>query len=107
MMGKSTMNRASYHVMKTLLLFTIAGLSLGLTSCADLFSSTTKKSDFQRGIDAGRAQVIRQRYWEEQNKPIAPPITLEKRYTPIVVLEYTTPGGVIIEAHKEIVETVH
>ena len=107
MMGESTMNRASSHVMKTLLLFTIAGISLGLTSCADLFPSSNSKSEFQRGIETGRAQVIRQRYWEEQNKTVEPPPALEKRYTPIVVPEYTTPDGVIIEAHKEVVQTVY
>jgi len=65
-----------------------------------------KGRDYQRGVADGRAQAIRQRYWEEQNKPVEPPPALEKRYTPIVVPGYTTPDGVIIESHNEIVETV-
>lgn len=105
-MGESTMNYASYHVMKSLHLFTIAGISLGLISCADLFPSFDKKSDFQRGVEAGRADIIRRGYFQQINKP-AEALALEKRYTPIVVPECTTPDGVIIESHNEIVETVH
>ena len=88
--------------MKAQIIFIVTGLPFGLTSCADLFGT---KSDYQRGLVAGRAQIIRQRYWEERNKPVEAPV-LEKRYTPIAVPEYTTPDGVIIEPHDEIVETV-
>ena len=93
--------------MKKLLLFIpVIALSLVLSSCSDFFGGNLH-DDYRRGIAAGRAEVIRQRYWEEQNKLVEPPVTLEKRYTPIFVPEHTTPDGVIIEAHQEIVETVH
>lgn len=65
-----------------------------------------KGRDYQRGVAEGRARIMRQLYWEEQNKPVESPPVLEKRYTPISVPEYTTPDGVIIEPHNEIVETV-
>lgn len=61
--------------------------------------------NYQRGVADGRAQVIRQKYWEEQSRlPATEP--LEKQYTPITVPEYRTPDGVLIEAHTEYVETV-
>lgn len=90
--------------MKSSLQLTVTSLSLMLTSCAGLFGT---KTEFQRGVEAGKAQVIRRIEWEARNKPIEPPPVLERRYTPIEVPEYTTPDGVIIEAHREIVETVH
>lgn len=83
----------------------LAILSLGMTSCADFFGTSDKDSDFKRGVAAGKAQFIRQQYWEAQNKPVETP-ALEKRYTPITVPEQTGPDGVIIDAHTEYVETV-
>jgi hypothetical protein len=81
-------------------------ISLGLCSCADFFGGNTH-DHYRRGVADGRAQVIRQRYWKEQNKPLQALPVLEKRYTPIYVPERTTEDGLIIEAHQEIVETVH
>jgi hypothetical protein len=93
--------------MKKLLLFIPAiTLLLVLNSCSNFFGYNPH-DDYRRGVAAGRAEVIRQRYWEEQNKLVEPPVTLEKRYTPIFVPEHTTQDGLIIEAHQEIVETVH
>lgn len=89
--------------MKMHLMLIFIGTSFSLTSCADLLG---RKSSYQRGVAAGRAQIVRQKYWAEQNKPVEQP-ALKKRYTPIAVPEYTTPDGVIIEAHTEIVETVY
>ena len=95
--------------MKTLPWIVVLSASLGLTSCADFFSpydqSAGKGRDYQRGVAEGRAQVMRQKYWEEQNKPVETP-ALEKRYTPITIPEQTLPDGVMTEQHTEYVETV-
>lgn len=100
----STCNRI--HSMKIpLSLIPVLTISLGLSSCADFFGGNTQ-NDYQRGVASGRAQVIRQKYWEKQNKPVETP-PLEKRYTPIVVPEHILPDGTIIEAHTEYVETVY
>ncbi len=83
----------------------VLSASLCLSSCAGFFGSGSKERDYQRGVAAGRAQEIRQRYWDEQNKPVETP-ALERHYTPIVVPAQTLPDGVMTEQHTEYVETV-
>lgn len=95
--------------MKILPWIVVLSGSCGLTSCADFFmpydQNGSKGRDYQRGFAEGQTRIIRQKYWEEQNKPVETP-ALEKRYTPITVPEQTLPDGVITEQHTEYVETV-
>lgn len=91
--------------MKKMLSFIpICTISLSFISCAG--ESDKLGRAYRLGVAQGRAQVIRQQYWEHQNKPVEPPVTLEKRNTPIFVPEHTTQDGVIIEAHHEFVQPV-
>jgi hypothetical protein len=91
--------------MKTLTIIPILTISLCLNSCAGFFGSGSKEREYQRGVAVGRAQVMRQKYWEEQNKPVETP-QLDKHYTPITVPEHTLPDGTLIESHTTYVETV-
>jgi hypothetical protein len=88
-----------------LLIFAII-IPLGFTSCGVYSERSNKTQEYQRGVAEGRAQIMRQKYWEEQNKPVEPP-PLQKRYTEITVAEQTLADGTIIEAHTEYVETVY